>query len=55
VLVCQATITLYGVVYAVPDEDVATVVRQALQAHLPDARSAPVLPSHSGTVEWLER
>jgi len=54
--VTHAAITVYGVVYAVPDEVVVAVVQQALQAHLPGSRAAPApQQSHTGVVEWLER
>ncbi len=50
--VSQATITVYGVVYAVPDEVVAAVVRDAIRGKLPAAHPAP-LPDQeqSGTLE----
>ncbi len=48
------TLTLYGAVYGVPDAVLQTVVEQALQTHVPNARPMPPPEAHgSSTVELL--
>lgn len=43
--VIHATITLYCVAYAVPEDTVVAAVETAINQYLPDAIEAPALPS----------